>query len=240
MTKESTYLLFEQAVDAIMGSNVIMTAQPLNNLTRLIAYNEQIAGCVRECYRGIHYEKLLQQSLIKDEDGEYTFVLPHSKRAVVALISKLLYEFAKGTQSVETLSQKLYPKEDVRGAYTRFCEDILLPYKESFKDLFFSDMSEEEPETAEVVSVINSAIVAEVCALAGELRSELPCNNRLSTSVRAELTALVDGLCEVMESDLPKLVKPSWLGIKYAFSGIRKCADTLRRLESLLSSYLLI
>ncbi|MBQ9145327.1 MAG: hypothetical protein IJX70_02520 [Clostridia bacterium] len=241
ITKEEAYALFESACNEITDSNVIMTQQPLLNLMKLIAYNDIINVAVRECYKGIYYEQLLKQSLVKGDDGRYTFVLPSSNRAIVALIAKLLYEFAMGQQSLEKMLKALYPKQDVRGAYTSFCENIILPFKESFRQVCMSDAVEEEPEIEERVVVnINSAVVAEVGAIAGDLRSELVGDNRLSSEQREELICLVDGLCEVLEADLPKLVRPAWLGIRYAFGAAKKCASTVARLQKALGEYMLI
>lgn len=242
LSKEESYAMFNMACNAIVGSNVIMTQQPITNLMKLIAYNDAIRSCVWECCRGINYEQTLKKVLKKDSEGNYSLELPTSRRVVVGLVSKLLYEFSSGTQSLETLIKKMYPKEDIRGAFTRFCEDVMFPYKEAFREVFLSDVNEEEEidVVQSPVASINSAVIAEVGAIAGDIRSELLGDNRISNQVREDLIALVDGLCEVIESDLPALVRPAWLGIKYAFASSKKCADGIARLHKTLSDYLLV
>jgi len=241
-SKEESYALFDDACNQIAESNLIMTQKPLINLMKLIAYNDSIRGCISDCYRSINYEETLKQVLLKDADGRFKFNLPASRRALVAVISKLLYEFVIGEQSMQTLLGSVYYDLDLRDAFRSFCEDVLLPYKEAFKEVFLAKTSEEEEEPFEdtYVALINNAVIAEVAAVAGEIRSELLGDNRISAEQRKQLITLIDGLCEVLESDLPKLVVPSWLGIQYAFGATKKCAARIARLKSVLEDYMLI
>jgi hypothetical protein len=241
-SKEEAYALFDRACNQIAESNLIMAQKPLINLMKLISYNDTIRGCIADCYRSINYEETLKQVLVKDAAGHFHFSLPTSRRALVAVISKLLYEIMLGEQSLEKLISSVYYDLDLREAYVSFCEDILLPYKEAFKDVFFNKPSEEEEEPFEdtSVAVINNAVIAEVATVAGDIRSELLGDNRIDVNQRKQLISLIDGLCEVLESDLPKLVIPSWLGIQYGFGACKKCASNIARLKNVLEDYMLI
>ena len=239
LSREDSYLLLEDTCRQIVESNAIMVQQPLVNLMKLIAYNAAIEGCVMACYRGINYPVLLAKCQRLDDSG-YHFVLPDTNRAVVALVSKLLYDFCMGTQNLQTFTGKIYPQCDVRTGFVRFCEDIIMPYKEAFREVLLNQVDESEEEAEQqTVAGINSVIVAEIGSIAGDIRSELMGDNHIKQDVRMELIALIDGLCEVVESDLPKLVLPSWLGIRYAFGAQRKCQSSLARLKKTLQDYLL-
>lgn len=241
-SKEESYALFDSACNQIAESNLIMMQKPLINLMKLIAYNDSIRGCVSDCYRSINYEETLKQVLVKDAEGHFRFSLPTSRRALVAVITKLLYEFVVGEQNMQTLLGSVYHDLDVRDAFKRFCEDVLLPYKEAFKEVFLAKTTEEEEEPFEdtYVALINNAVIAEVAAVAGDIRSELMGDNRIAADQRKQLIVLIDGLCEVLESDLPKLVMPSWLGIQYAFGAAKKCTASVARLKSVLEDYMLV
>ena len=242
ISREESYALFDHACNRIAESNLIMTQKPLVNLMKLIAYNDSIRGCISECYRSINYEETLKQVLVKDGEGHFHFNLPTSRRALIAVITKLLYEIMIGEQSLEKLITSVYYGVDIRDAFTCFCEDVLLPYKEAFKEVFLTKPNEEEEEPFEdtAVAVINNAVIAEVAAVAGDIRSELLGDNRISAEQRKQLISLVDGLCEVLESDLPKLVIPAWLGIQYAFGAGKKCTANIARLKNVLEDYMLI
>lgn len=241
-SKEETYALFDLACNQIAESNLIMTQPPLVNLMKLIAYNESIRGCIGECYRSINYEETLKQVLIKVDEGHYRFNLPSGNRALIAVVSKLLYEFMTGEQSLENVIRSVYYDMDLRDAFTCFCEEVLLPFKEAFKEVFLTKPNEEdeEPYADTSVALINNAVIAEVAAVAGDIRSELVGDNRLTAEQRTQYIALIDGLCEVLESDLPKLVIPSWLGIQFAFGSAKKCTANIARLKSVLEDYMLI
>ena len=241
-SKEESYALFDHACNRIAESNLIMLQKPLINLMKLIALNDSIRGCISECYRSINYEETLREVRVKDADGHFKFNLPHSRRALIAVVSKLLYEVMIGEQSLENLLSSVYYDCDIRDAFTLFCEDVLLPFKEAFKEVYLTkpNAEEEEPFEDTSVAVINPAVIAEVAAVAGDIRSELLGDNRISVDQRKKLISLVDGLCEVLESDLPKLVIPSWLGIQYAFGATKKCHEHIERLENVLNDYMLI
>ncbi len=241
LSKQDAYDMFDFACSQIMESNVIMMQQPLTNLMKLIAYNDMIMSCVIECYRGINYQQLLAAAQVKEGDN-YSFVLPQSNRAVVGLVSKLLYEFCTGVRNLQQFTRGLYPQEDVKGGFVRFGEDVILPYREAFRKVFLAEGDEHaEQETEDVTVVeINPAVVAEVGALAGDLRSDLMGDNRITNEQRQDLIAMIDGLCEVIEGNMPKLVRPVWLGIRYAFGNNKKCANTLARLHKTLTDYMLV
>jgi hypothetical protein len=233
-------MLFENAIADIINSNIIMTNQPLLNLVKLFAYNDLIRGCITDCYRGIDYDEELAEALDSGED-RYHFYLPKSNRAIVAVVSKLLYEFAAGTQEFEKFIVRVYPMKDLNSSFQAFAENILLPFKVAFFKVFLYEVNEEEiPTEAKQFTSINPAVIEEVKAIAAEMRIRLKADNKITNEERRQLQYITDGFCDIMENDLARLVLPMWYAFNLSFKDYKKYKVHLERLDEILKKYLVI
>lgn len=238
ITRDEEYALFDSAIQRIAESNTLMVNTNFETLIKLIAYDPAIRLCVSDCYKSIDYERLLTVCFQKKE-GKYVFVLPKSKKAIVAFVSKLIYEFYASTQQLEGVLTKLFPELNPKARFTAFVEQVLNPYREAFRSVFMYDENVEQSESDEEDIGVNPALITEIYSATAVIRGSLDGDNKVTDSQRKEIYEVIDALCYAIETNQSRFVRSSWCGLKLLLNSKRYKAD-MDRLEETLTTYMLI
>ncbi|NCA67164.1 MAG: hypothetical protein EOM87_03765 [Clostridia bacterium] len=241
-SREESYALFEEAMHNLTTANFILTAKPISDLLKFIVYNEIMQSFVSECNRSINYDSALR-SAIRKENGKYYFTLPKSNRAIVALTVNLMYDFDKGNQSLDAFISGFYPATDLKTSYTMFCDAVLIPFRDAFKQAFLFDnnlIENQDIENEKIYSKVNPAAVDQIGSLVHMLRTDFLADNKLNTAEREDYTLIADGLYEALEKGDTRLAAAVWAGMKYTIGSQKKYLKRFRELESVLKMYTII
>ena len=238
-TKEDAYRLFDEAVTALTTTNFIITEKPITDLLRCLIYSDLLRAFVTDCKKGVDYESELATAVRETESG-YAFVLPKSNKRVIALVTGLLHDFDTGARSLTSFIQSFWPGVDNNTKYRLFCENILLPYKKSFRQSFLSDIDDMEQAEADNTVTISDSVLESAAPLFAALRTVFVEDNKLSQKKREDLTALTDGLFYALEKGNAKIIKTVWIGLKLALDGNKKAERKFSDISEFLALYALI
>ena len=238
-TKEDAYRLFDEAVTALTTTNFIITEKPITDLLRCLIYSDLLRAFVTDCKKGVDYESELAAAVRETESG-YAFVLPKSNKRVIALVTGLLHDFDTGARSLTSFIQSFWPGVDNNTKYRLFCENILLPYKKSFRQSFLSDIDDMEQAEADNTVTISDSVLESAAPLFAALRTVFVEDNKLSQKKREDLTALTDGLFYALEKGNAKIIKTVWIGLKLALDGNKKAERKFSDISEFLALYALI
>ena len=238
-TKEDAYRLFDEAVTALTTTNFIITEKPITDLLRCLIYSDLLRAFVTDCKKGVDYESELAAAVRETESG-YAFVLPKSNKRVIALVTGLLHDFDTGARSLTSFIQSFWPGVDNNTKYRLFCENILLPYKKSFRQSFLSDIDDMEQAEADNTVTISDSVLESAAPLFAALRTVFVEDNKLSQKKREDLTALTDGLFYALEKGNSKIIKTVWIGLKLALDGNKKAERKFSDISEFLALYALI
>lgn len=240
LNRDEEFLLFDSAVQSVIDANILMIGGKFEDLLKLIAYNADLRVTVSECYKTINYEKLLKKCMMQ-KDGRYVFRLPESKKGIVAFVTKLIYEFVKTTQVIENVLNQLYPDLDSRSAYSEFCKVVFNPYRLAFREVFlYNEGVDQEDTDDELATSISTAAANEIYSIVKDIRKELDGDNKIESKLRSELNELLDNFLFNVEDDNPKMVRPSWLGVKLALVDNKKFTQRIEKIEDVLKRFSLI
>ena len=137
-TKEDAYRLFDEAVTALTTTNFIITEKPITDLLRCLVYSDHLRLFIIDCKKGVDYEAELAAAVKETEGGGYLFVLPKSNKKIIALVTGLLHDFDTGVRSLTSFIQNFWPNVDNNQRYRLFCDTVLLPYREAFRQSFIA------------------------------------------------------------------------------------------------------
>ena len=238
-TKEDAFRLFDEAVTALTTTNFIITEKPITDLLRCLIYSDLLRAFVTDCKKGVDYESELAAAVRETESG-YAFVLPKSNKRVIALVTGLLHDFDTGARSLTSFIQSFWPGVDNNTKYRLFCENILLPYKKSFRQSFLSDIDDMEQAEADNTVTISDSVLESAAPLFAALRTVFVEDNKLSQKKREDLTALTDGLFYALEKGNAKIIKTVWIGLKLALDGNKKAERKFSDISEFLALYALI
>ena len=238
-TKEDAFRLFDEAVTALINSKFIVTHKPITDLLRCLVFSDLLRNFVQECKKGVDYESELQAALVETETGR-AFVLPKGNKRVIVLVTGLLREFDAGNQSLLSFLHEFYPVSDNHERYRLFCEEILKPYRNAFRQSFLYDTDDPQHFTEEAEPKIGQAVIEGAPPLLAALRTVFLGDNKLSENKRDKLIYLTDGLAFALEKGDVRTVKIVWTAMDLLFADYKKAARKFADITNLLAAYALI
>jgi len=239
-TKEDAYRLFDEAVSAVIGSKFIVTQKPITDLLRCLMYNEQLRTFLTECKKGVDYEGELNGAVVQTETG-FAFVLPKGNKRVIALVTGMLRDFATEQRSVTVFLNDFYPDaSDNHERYRLFCENVLEPYRDAFRQSFLYDIDDPARGSEEERVEIADAVIEGSAPLFAALRTVFLGDNKLSTKKRDDLIYLTDGLYYALEKGDARIVKTVWTALKLVLADYKKAERKFSDITEFLALYALI
>ena len=239
-TKEDAFRLFDEAVTALTTTNFIITEKPITDLLRCLIYSDLLRTFVTDCKKGVDYESELAAAVRETESG-YAFVLPKSNKRVIALVTGLLHDFDTGARSLTSFIQNFWPDVDNNMRYRLFCEEIILPYKEAFRQSFLMEGGEAEAASeAEERITISDSVIENAAPLFAALRTVFVEDNKLSDRRRESLIEVTDGLFYALEKGNLRIIKTIWIALQLALEGNKKAQRKLSDISDFFALYILI
>ena len=238
-TKEDAFRLFDEAVTALTTTNFIITEKPITDLLRCLIYSDLLRTFVTDCKKGVDYESELAAAVRETESG-YAFVLPKSNKRVIALVTGLLHDFDTGVRSLTSFIQNFWPNVDNNQRYRLFCDTVLLPYREAFRQSFIGDTETEQQPDQEERITISDSVLESAAPLFTALRTVFAGDNKLTERKREALISLTDGLYYALEKGDARIIKTVWTGLWLALDGNKKAERKFSDISEFLSLYSLI
>ena len=136
--------------------------------------------------------------------------------------------------------QNFWPDVDNNMRYRLFCEEVILPYKEAFRQSFLAESEEAEATEAEERITISDSVIENAAPLFAALRNVLVEDNKLSDRRRESLIEVTDGLFYALEKGNVKIIKTVWIGLKLALDGNKKAERKFSDISEFLALYALI
>ena len=238
-TKEDAFRLFDEAVTALINSKFIVTQKPITDLLRCLVFSEQLRAFITDCKKGVDYEAELRSAVTETETG-YAFVLPKGNKRVIALVTGMLRDFDMGNRSLTAFLHDFYPVADNHERYRLFCENVLEPYRDAFRQSFLYDIDEPARGSEEERAMIGDAVIEGSAPLFAALRTVFLGDNKLSAKKRDDLIYLTDGLYYTLEKGDVRLIKTVWTGLKLVLADYKKAERKFSDLTEYLALYALI
>ena len=239
-TKEDAFRLFDEAVTALIHSKFIVTQKPITDLLRCLVFNDQLHAFLADCKKGVDYEAELTSAVQETETG-YAFVLPKGNKRVIALVTGMLRDFDMGTRSMSSFLHDFYPADkDNHEKYALFCENVLEPYRDAFRQSFLYDIDEPARGSEEERAKIGDAVIEGSAPMFAALRTVFLGDNKLSAKKREDLIYLTDGLYYALEKGDVRIVKTIWTALKLLLADYKKAARKFSDITEFLALYALI
>ena len=239
-TKEDAYRLFDEAVTALINSKFIVTQKPVSDLLRCLMYSDLLRAFVTDCKKGVDYEGELKAAIAETETG-YAFVLPKGNKRLIALVTGMLRDFDSGNRTVSAFLNDFYPDAtDNHERYRLFCENVLEPYRNAFRQSFLYDIDEPARGSEDERAKIGDAIIQNSVPYFAALRTVFLGDNKLPTKKREDLIYLTDGLYYALEKGDTRIIKTVWTALKLLLADNKKAERKFSDITDFLALYALI
>ncbi len=239
-TKEDAFRLFDEAVNALIDSNFIITQKPITDLLKCLVFSDKLHAFVSDCVKGVNYQEEFEKAVTETEYGP-SFSLPPSNKRIIALVTCLLSDFDSGKRTLTGFLREFYPTNDNNQKYKMFCDGVLVPYLNAFRQSFLYDIdSTDSSFDGERTVLITEGALEQAAAVLSSLRTVFQGDNKLSQKKREDLFILTDGLYYSLEKGDPRLIKAIWTGLKLALAGNKKAERKFSDVTEFLALYALL
>lgn len=213
----------------------IMAGNAIKGILRYLAANPSLMGYVAKCNTGVDYKKEFQAAIVGN-----SFKLPPSSRGVVALVTGLLYEFDRGTQSLHKFLKTFFKSDDIDQSFKMFCNSVIAAYVLAFKNVLDEKEDDKQARFGEGDFVVQDIVKENVVPYITSLTELVVSDERLSDETKDDYITMLEGLYYAFEIASAKMVKVVWLGLRSVMDGYRSAYSYLDGMQALMQSYALI
>lgn len=237
MGKDQALTTFNNAINAFYSSRLIIVDRTISAFLSEIVANSELFDVLTDCTRATNFQVEFNKAITRDDKG-ISFVPPHNKRHLVALITGLLFEFDKKSLSVVEFVTKFYPQESSHASYLAFCDKIITPYAEAYRSMLtLPNAIEETIEKDKPIELLPGKVAEDCDYWLRQMLDTIAGDNAMDELTRREGTTLVKGLLHVLESLNPLLIKLVWLGLKNTLGNQQSVLRALKEVQSVLINY---
>jgi hypothetical protein len=237
MEKDHALSTFNNAINAFYSSRLIIVDRTISAFLSEIVANSELFEVLTDCTRATNFQIEFNKAITRDGSG-MSFVLPHNKRHLVALVTGLLFEFDKKSLSVVEFVTKFYPQDTSHASYMAFCDKIITPYAEAYRSMLATpNVVEEVIEEDTHVELLPEKASEDCDYWLRQMLDTIAGDNAMDERTRREGTTLVKGLLHVFESRNPLLIKLVWLGLKNTLGSYQSVLRALKEVQSVLINH---
>lgn len=239
MDNKQNLTKFNEYLNAFYGSKLIIVDKTISDFLKMLAQDSSYMEIISEAARTSSFKQEYQKAIFNDLNG-ISFRLPMNKRHIITLVTGLLFEFDRKTISVIEFVRKCYPAEASHESYIAFCDNVIKPFGEAFRDLY---LGIEEEKVAETVVAnfeekpFNDKAKEEIDYWLNLVIGGVMSDNSFSSRERSDANTMIKGLMYVTDLANPLLIKLTWIGLKYTLGNRRSIYRELKEVETILINY---
>lgn len=238
MKKQKAFEVFQSKCDKMIKSKFLLAQPCIAGVLKCIIASPDLYQFIKDCIRNIDCENELYKATI-EHNNERTFIMPKSKRIIIALVTYMLNQFDNNEIDLMDFVSYYY-NEDTNIGYQEFCKDIIIPYCKACKDLFLNKIDKDDIIEIDKPVKIKSIIFENTDTLLKNIITHIQADNGISEYVRKEYIELVEGMMVALSDINRKVIVAIWIGMKYTFIKNKKIMKLLKELEKILKNHLLI
>lgn len=236
MKKKKAYEFFEMKCVKMIESKFLLAQPCITGVLKCIIGSPELYQFIKDTISNIDCDAELAKATL---DTNNRFRMPESKRVLIALVTYLLNQFDNNDIDLMEFIAYYY-NPDTNIGYQVFCQEVIAPYCIAVRELFTGDIVQEDQESEDEPIRVNSAVFEQADVILKDIFTELQADNSLSDNERKEMRSLVEGMMIALSNLDSKIIIALWIGMKYAFNRNRRIMKSLRELERLFTTYMII
>lgn len=226
------------AVSPLFKSTIITADGAVASFLQEIAKTPEFFGIIKDVSTGFDYGTELRKLTYGSEKDELN--VPQNKRTLVALVTRLLYDFNKGEKSIIDFITTTFKASSYQESYRKFIDKLIAPYADAFAYLAEGGAApKEELEIAEKLpeTPFSDTVADETKYYLGLLKNKLDGVAKLPETGRADILTSIAGMEYVVDAKNPLLIKLAFIAIKNTFALYRLEAIEIAGMERLFKTF---
>lgn len=237
------FIEISNACTNLTNAKFIVSQPKIGSILKTITNNDVLFNLINYCNENFSYDTEFDRAITSFKDGE-RFILPSSRKKIVALVTGLLFEFNMKTLDFHKFILTYFTNANSNVSFKEFCEKIINPYVNALKEILVdgldNDVYEETENFTPVSNTANDALAENIAPLLNKMNYLFIADNGLDEKSRQELTEIVNGLLLACEIRDMRIIRAVWHGFKFRAKGIKNSAKLIDEIQKTLKMYLVI
>ncbi len=231
---------FENSIEQIFKSTIITADIAIDRFLAEITTTPELYAIIVDSNTDFSYKTEFSKAVLNSATGK-TFCLPQSKKKVIALVTKLLYDFIRKRNSIVDFVMTYFKTTSHQDSYMVFLDKVMTPYVQAFYEIVSGQeavaVEEAIIDETSPVTVFSDNALDEIATYIEKIKDDLHLSSDFTDQTRDELISLLDGTIYILESHNAVLIRTSYIGLKNTLLLYRIGLRELKEIERLFVSY---
>lgn len=240
MRKEEDLKIFQDSINFFYSSRLILIEKPISHLLSVLVSRPDYFSVIGECAKTASFKVEYKKAVLHTNSSEKKFFLPKSDTQIVSLVVGLFFEFDKAIISPTDFINTFFESPKPHDSYVKFCDNILKPFEQSFKNLYIG-VTASPPSDSASRDLQNTSIpdkTKEECAYwIRKMIDSVLGDNSIPETLRKDCMKLLKGFLYVLEGNDPIILEIVWIGLYHTLKQVNNCFREIKELQVLLESY---
>ncbi len=234
------YQYFEKSIQPIFRSTIITADMAIDSFLCDLTQNKELFAIIVDANKDFSYKIEFSKAVLTLSNGK-TFCLPQQKKKIIAIVTRLLYDFIRKRDSIVDFIMTYFKSNSHQESYVEFLDKIITPYATAFSECIRGEeavaIDEAVLDEISPVTSFSDNALEEIAAYLDKIKDDLHLSSDFTDVTRDELMTLLDGTIYVLESHNAVLMRTAFIGLKNTLLLYRIGLRELKEIEKLFLSY---
>ena len=247
---------FFKACNELIEGRFIISETKISNLLQAIVRSELLFKLYSSCMADFNFEKEYSLALATNGNNGGYFVMPDDEEKIIAFTTSLLLEMDKGKITMQNfVTQNFYTGEGYNIDYKQFAYTVLVPYKNSIKNIlnideegnvleseeqeesFYDQMSIEETITDVEYENTSKKLFANLIISVNTLYASVSSDIKMKSAMREELCLILKALNKAIELEQLLIINALLVHLEYTIGKNKKYKQEYNDLKECLANF---
>lgn len=239
LTQNESVRIFAKNMDELINCQYVLSPKKISNLLKDISVSKLFYELFDFCTSDFNYAQAKKKYFTTTTAYGKRFYLPPDSKTIIALGFSLLYSIDAKEEDFSALLNEYFYASNVNGAYKRFANEFLLPFKNQVIAVAVAMIkSKREEPVATVKSPLNKTLLSDKdISMIKDLLEQskgVILQYKIEPELKSELITLYDGFLAALYDVDPQNIKVTYLGYKYGILFHKKHDSGLEKVEAIL------
>ena len=241
LTQAMSVDAFAANMDKLINCQYVLSAKKISNLLKGISLSRLFYELFGYCSDGFDYAAARKKYFSTNAAYGKRFILPTDSRTIIALGFSVLYAIDSGEEDFVTLLNDYFYEKNINGAYARFANELLVPFKKEVITVANAMINAEENEyevteaSPAKKNLLSDEDISVIKVLLEQSKGVI-LQYKIEPNLKSELMTLYDNFVSELYDVEPEKIKAAFFGYKYGIlfhkrhdAGLEKIAEILKK-----------
>lgn len=236
------YILAERLINDISISGLIFSNKTIKNFLFESARNKVLNKMFKECSENAQYSIEFTTAANYMPNGSM-FILPKSPIKIICLVTGVLFEFDKGTLSLNKYLKDFFKADLINDSFNLFTSKVLTQYKTSIKQYLEGYEEEDEEEVRKIkedkkdYKLVPELVKEQIEPIIISIRDTIKFDNDIQEDERDDLLEIIKGFIYSLDRFSTAVINPLFISLKRLLPNSKEYQKHIKAINEIFEQY---